>query len=56
MSDKFTFRVKKRRPEEIYDGVLDYYKKERLIQYASSKNIMRIKLETWLILHQQLMF
>ncbi|MFX1236158.1 MAG: class I SAM-dependent methyltransferase [Promethearchaeota archaeon] len=41
MSDEYHFDVKKKRPEESYGNVLDYFKGETLSKYASSKSIMR---------------
>ena len=43
MNDKFRFYVKKERPEEEYESVKDYFDKDRIEQYAKSKNIMRIQ-------------
>lgn len=43
MSDDFYFNVKKKRPEEIYEKVSDYFKGDTLLWYARSKNIMRIQ-------------
>ena len=43
MSDKFSFYVKKERPEEEYESVRDYFDKDRIEQYARSKSIMRIQ-------------
>lgn len=41
MSDKFSFDVKRKRPEEIYSNPIDYFKGEILEQYATSKSIMK---------------
>ena len=41
MSDDYTFNVKRKRPEEIYNNVIDYYKGENLLKYAKSKSMMR---------------
>ncbi|MFX0002216.1 MAG: class I SAM-dependent methyltransferase [Candidatus Hermodarchaeota archaeon] len=41
MSDKYDFNIKKRRPEEIYNNVSDYFRGEILEQYATSKSIMK---------------
>jgi len=35
--------VKKKRPEDLYDKVSDYFKGETLSQYAKSKSMMRIQ-------------
>ncbi|TFF88824.1 MAG: class I SAM-dependent methyltransferase [Promethearchaeota archaeon] len=43
MNDDYHFKVKKQRPEEIYDEVTDYFKAETLINYANSKTIARIQ-------------
>ena len=46
LNENYHFDVKKKRPEEIYDNVSDYFKDETLSQYAKSKNIMRIQEKT----------
>jgi SAM-dependent methyltransferase len=43
MDEDFSFNVKKERPEERYEHVWDYFKGDRLEQYALSKNIQRIQ-------------
>ncbi|MFX0024643.1 MAG: class I SAM-dependent methyltransferase [Candidatus Hermodarchaeota archaeon] len=43
MSDDYNFNIKKRRPEEIYNSAIDYFRGDILKQYASSKNIMKIQ-------------
>lgn len=43
MSNDYNFYVKRRRPEEIYDDVRNYYTKEEISRYATSKSIMRIQ-------------
>ncbi|MFX1304074.1 MAG: class I SAM-dependent methyltransferase [Promethearchaeota archaeon] len=43
MNDSYYFNIKKKRPEELYDNVSDYFKGEILKQYASSKNIIKIQ-------------
>ncbi len=43
MKDNYNFNIKRRRPEEIYKNVSDYFRGETLEQYASSKNIMKIQ-------------
>lgn len=40
---EFNFNVKRKRPEEEYEKVSDYFKGNVLVQYANSKNIMRIQ-------------
>jgi len=40
---EFNFSVKRKRPEEEYEKVSDYFKGDVLVQYANSKNIMRIQ-------------
>ncbi|MBN1215283.1 MAG: class I SAM-dependent methyltransferase [Candidatus Lokiarchaeota archaeon] len=45
MNDDYYFDIKKKRPEEIYKNVLDYFSGERLENYANSKNIQRIQLK-----------
>ena len=39
----FNFSVKRKRPEEEYEKVSDYFKGNVLVQYANSKNIMIIQ-------------
>ncbi|TFG26940.1 MAG: hypothetical protein EU532_08660, partial [Promethearchaeota archaeon] len=43
MNDKYRFDIKKKRPEEIYDSVQDYFKGKVLESYAQSKSLMRIQ-------------
>ncbi|MHA1914265.1 MAG: methyltransferase domain-containing protein [Promethearchaeota archaeon] len=43
MSDDYNFNVKRRRPEEIYDNIRDYYSEEEISRYSMSKSIMRIQ-------------
>ncbi len=43
MSDKFSFDIKRKRPEEIYNNAPDYFRGEILEQYATSKSIMKIQ-------------
>ncbi|NVM34267.1 MAG: methyltransferase domain-containing protein [Candidatus Lokiarchaeota archaeon] len=45
MSNNYDFNVKRKRPEEIYSDVSDYFKGEILEQYASSKSIMKTQEE-----------
>lgn len=41
MSDDYFFNVKRKRPEELHESVLDYFNNETLINYSKSKSIMR---------------
>jgi len=43
MNSEFKFEVKRKRPEEIYDKVSDYFRGEVLSYYAKSKSLMRIQ-------------
>ena len=43
MNEDYNFNVKKKRPEEIFEKVSDYFTGEILRAYANSKNIMRIQ-------------
>ncbi len=43
MKDHYRFDVKKERPEELFESVLDYFKGKTLTQYATSKSMMRIQ-------------
>ncbi|MFX0140157.1 MAG: class I SAM-dependent methyltransferase [Candidatus Hodarchaeota archaeon] len=43
MNDNYDFNIKRKRPEENFENVSDYFSGEFLNQYASSKNIMRIQ-------------
>ena len=43
MAFNYKFHVKKKRPEDIYADVRDYYIKDRLLDYAYSKSMMRIQ-------------
>ncbi len=45
MSNNYNFNVKRKRPEEIYSDVSDYFKGEVLEQYASSKSMMKTQEE-----------
>jgi 18S rRNA (guanine1575-N7)-methyltransferase len=45
LSDNYDFNIKKRRPEEIYNSVSDYFRDEILEQYATSKSIMKIQVK-----------
>ena len=41
MSDDYFFDVKRERPEELFESVIDYFNSETLANYAKSKSIMR---------------
>lgn len=41
MNNDYFFDVKRKRPEELFESVLDYFKDETLFNYATSKSIMR---------------
>jgi len=41
LSDDYFFNVKRKRPEELHESVLDYFNNETLINYSKSKSIMR---------------
>ena len=43
MSNEFRFDIKKKRPEETYEKVFDYFRGEVLIKYATSKSMMKIQ-------------
>ena len=43
MNDKYYFNVKRKRPEEIYNDVSHYFRDDVLVQYADSKNMMKIQ-------------
>jgi SAM-dependent methyltransferase len=43
VNKKFRFDVKKKRPEETYEKVLDYFKGDVLIKYATSKSMIKIQ-------------
>jgi len=43
LNDDFNFDIKKKRPEEEYESVSDYFRGNVLTQYANSKSIMRIQ-------------
>jgi len=45
LSDNFDFDIKRKRPEEIYNDVLDYFRGEILEQYATSKSIMKMQIK-----------
>ncbi len=41
LSDDYFFNIKRKRPEELHDNALEYFKNETLSIYAKSKSIMR---------------
>jgi len=41
LSDDYFFNIKRRRPEELHENALEYFKNETLSIYAKSKSIMR---------------
>ena len=43
MKNSYNFEVKRKRPEELYDKVSDYFKGDILINYARSKSLMHIQ-------------
>jgi len=43
LSKEYHFEVKRKRPEETYEKVSDYFKGERLNKYAESKSMMHIQ-------------
>ncbi|MHA2280913.1 MAG: class I SAM-dependent methyltransferase [Promethearchaeota archaeon] len=43
MSNGYNFFVKRKRPEEIYKDVREYYNVEMISWYSTSKNIMKIQ-------------
>jgi 18S rRNA (guanine1575-N7)-methyltransferase len=43
VNNEFRFDVKKKRPEETYEKVLDYYREDNLTHYASSKSMRKIQ-------------
>lgn len=43
MNDEYNFHVEKERPEEKFEKVSDYFSGERLVNYATSKSMMRIQ-------------
>ena len=43
MSDDYYFSIKRKRPEELYESALEYFKNDTLSSYAKSKSIMRIQ-------------
>ena len=43
MKDSYHFDVKRKRPEELFDKVSDYFNEEILKNYARSKSMMHIQ-------------
>ena len=43
MNKEYNFDVKRKRPEEIYDNVLDYFNEENIVKYATSKSMRKIQ-------------
>lgn len=43
MNNEFRFDVKKKRPEETYEKVFDYFKGNVLTQYATSKSMIKVQ-------------
>ena len=43
MNTEYNFNVKRKRPEEEYEKVSDYFRGDVLNQYATSKNMMKIQ-------------
>lgn len=43
LNENYNFNVKRKRPEDIYKEVSDYFKGDILRQYASSKSMIRIQ-------------
>jgi len=41
LSDDYYFNIKRKRPEELYENALEYFKNDTLSNYAKSKSIMR---------------
>jgi len=41
LSDDYYFSIKRKRPEELYENALEYFKNDTLTIYAKSKSIMR---------------
>ncbi|MFW9785805.1 MAG: class I SAM-dependent methyltransferase [Candidatus Heimdallarchaeota archaeon] len=41
MSDEYNFYIKKKRPEDIFDDVREYYTKDMISWYANSKSIIK---------------
>ncbi|MFX0056836.1 MAG: class I SAM-dependent methyltransferase [Candidatus Hodarchaeota archaeon] len=43
MNNNYDFNIKRKRPEELFNKVTDYYDEETLSRYAKSKNMMKIQ-------------
>jgi len=43
VNNEFRFDVKKKRPEETYEKVVEYFKGEILSHYANSKSMRKIQ-------------
>lgn len=43
MNNNYDFNIKRKRPEELFNKVTDYYNEETLSRYAKSKNMMKIQ-------------
>ncbi|MBY8986248.1 MAG: class I SAM-dependent methyltransferase [Candidatus Lokiarchaeota archaeon] len=41
MNKEYSFNIKRKRPEDLFETVSDYFNEETLIDYAESKSIMR---------------
>ena len=41
MNNNYSFNIKRKRPEDLFENVLDYFNAETLTNYAESKSIMR---------------
>lgn len=41
MTDEYSFNIKRKRPEDLFENASDYFNKETLTNYAESKSIMR---------------
>ena len=39
----YSFNIKTKRPEEIYQSVFEYYKDDQVFKYSTSKSMMRIQ-------------
>lgn len=43
MNEEYFFHIRKKRPEEMFKNVTEYYTENRCREYAHSKNMMRIQ-------------
>ena len=41
LSKEYSFNIKRKRPEDLFENVSDYFNAEILTNYAESKSIMR---------------